>query len=163
MKSIFWKLIFWKLIFKKYMNFIMIYPFYMKEWKLKRSKKLEANLHDKTEYVVNIRNLKHALNQELNGLALKIVLRVIRFDQNAWLKPYIDKNTFQKTKAKKWFWKGFFKLMNNAVFGKKYGKCEKTGTYFTYHKRKKKKLFGVIVQIFHKKIISNRNKNKWDS
>ena len=127
MKSIFWKLIFWKLIFKKYMNFIMIYPFYMKEWKLKRSKKLEANLHDKTEYVVNIRNLKHALNQELNGLALKIVLRVIRFDQNAWLKPYIDKNTFQKTKAKKWFWKGFFKLMNNAVFGKNMENVRKQG------------------------------------
>ena len=51
--------------------------------KIEKVKKLEANLHDKTKYVVNIRNLKHALNQELNGLALKIVHRVIRFDQNA--------------------------------------------------------------------------------
>ena len=69
--------------------------------KIEKVKKLEANLHDKTKYVVNIRNLKHALNQELNGLALKIVHRVIRFDQNAQLKPYIDMNTFQRTKAKK--------------------------------------------------------------
>ena len=44
--------------------------------------------------VVDIRALKQALN---HGLILKKVHRVIKFDQEAWLKPYIDMNTKLKT------------------------------------------------------------------
>ena len=53
-------------------------------------KKLVANLHDKIEYVTHVRNLMQALN---HGLVLKKVHKVIKFYQNAWLKPYIDINT----------------------------------------------------------------------
>ena len=38
---------------------------------------------------------------------------MIKFNQNAWLKPYIDMNTDLKN-----FEIYFFKAMNNAVFGK---------------------------------------------
>ena len=54
--------------------------------KIEKLQKLVANLHDKIEYFVHIRNLKQVLN---HGLVLKKVNRVIKFIQNAWLKPYI--------------------------------------------------------------------------
>ena len=38
----------------------------------------------------HIRSLKHALD---HGLILKKVHRVIQFNQEAWLKEYIDMNT----------------------------------------------------------------------
>ena len=76
---------------------------------------LVANFHDKTEYVIRIINLKQVLN---HGLVLKIAHRVIKFNQNAWPKPYIDMNTDLRKKAKNDFEKDFLKLMSNAVFGK---------------------------------------------
>ena len=58
--------------------------------KIEKVGKLAANLHDKTEYVIHIRNSKQALN---HGLVLKKVYRKITFNQNAWRKSYIDMNT----------------------------------------------------------------------
>ena len=92
--------------------------FLPKRIKLEKVEKLVANLHDKTEYVIHIRNLKQALN---HGLILKNVFKFVikfKFNQKAWPKPYIDMNTELRQKAKNNFEKNFFKLMNNAVFGK---------------------------------------------
>ena len=50
-----------------------------------------------------------------HGLILRKVHRVIRFNQKAWLKPYIDINTKLRQKAKNNLEKD---LMYNAVFGK---------------------------------------------
>ena len=83
--------------------------------KLEKVEKLVCSIEDKEKYVILIRALKQALN---HGLILKDVHRVIKFNQEAWLKPYIDRNTKLRKEAKNEFEKDFFKLINNSVFGK---------------------------------------------
>ena len=79
--------------------------------KIQKVKELVANLNNKTEYFIGIRNLKQALN---HGLVFKKLHKVIQFNQNAWLNPYIDINTdLKKRKAKM-----TLKKLNNAVYGK---------------------------------------------
>ena len=51
-------------------------------------------------------------------LILKKVHKVIHFNQNAWLKPYIEMNTKSRTETKKDFEKDFLKLMNNSLLRK---------------------------------------------
>ena len=53
-----------------------------------------------------------------HGLKFKKVHRIIEFNQEAWLEPYIDMNTELRKLAKNDPDKDLFKLMNNAVFGK---------------------------------------------
>ena len=58
-------------------------------------------------------------------LALKKVHKAVSFNQDEWLKPYIEMNNKLRTETKNEFEKYFFKLMNNAVFGKTMQKNEK--------------------------------------
>ena len=90
-------------------------PFLPEKMIVNNTKKLIFNLQDKKDYVVHINVLKQALD---NGLKLIKVHQVIEFDQEAWLKEYINFNTELRKKATNEFEKDFFKLMNNAVFGK---------------------------------------------
>ena len=64
---------------------------------------------------MHIKSLKQALN---HGLKLNKIRRIIEFNQEAWLKPYIHMDTELRKVAKNDFKKDFFKLMNNSVFGK---------------------------------------------
>ena len=65
--------------------------------KIEKVKKLVANLHDKIEHVIHIRNLKQALN---HGLVLNQLHRITKFKQQAWLKSYIGINTDLRKKQK---------------------------------------------------------------
>ena len=69
-----------------------------------------------------MRKLKQVLNHRL---VFKKVYKMIKSNQNGWLKPCIDMNTDLRQKAKNYFEKDFFTLMSNAVF-RKGKKCEKT-------------------------------------
>ena len=90
-------------------------PFLSKRMKIDKCNKLICNLYDKNNYVVHIRSLKQALN---HGLIFKKVNRVIQFNQEAWLNPYVHMNTELRKQVKNEFEKDFFKLINNSVFDK---------------------------------------------
>ena len=90
-------------------------PFLSEQMKVSKCKKLVCNLFNKKKYVGHINALKQALN---HGLKLKKNHRVIEFNQEAWLKPYIDMNTELRKAAKNDFEKDLFKLMNISVFAK---------------------------------------------
>ena len=80
-------------------------PFLPERMKIENVEKLVVNLHDKTEYVIHTKELKQAFN---HGLVLKNIHRVIKFNQDAWLKQYIDMNTDLRKKAKNNFEKDSF-------------------------------------------------------
>ena len=88
------------------------FPFLSEKMKTKKVEKLVTSLHDKTEHVINIKNLEQAWK------SIPRVCRVIRFNQKAWLKSYIDLKIKLRQKSKRNFEKDFFMFMNNAVFGK---------------------------------------------
>ena len=64
-------------------------PFLQERMEINKCSKPVCNLYDKNNYVIHIRSSKQALD---HGLILKKVHKVIQFNQEAWLKEYIDIN-----------------------------------------------------------------------
>ena len=89
------------------------YPFAPESVAVNGVEKLVPNLNNKTKYVVG-----YLLLQESIKLVLTKIHRGIKYSESTFLKKYIDTNTASRTVAKNEFEKDFFKLMNNAVFGK---------------------------------------------
>lgn len=79
------------------------------------TKKLCATLTDKSFYVVHSALAK--LYEEL-GLEMTKIHSVLRFNQSAWMEPYVAKNTEFRKKAGSKFEETFFKAKVNSCFGK---------------------------------------------
>ena len=76
---------------------------------------MDVGIPTQFDCVVHYRNLQFYLKQ---GMKLKRVHRVLEFEQECWMEPYIRMNTEFRKKAKGDFEKNFYKLMSNSVFGK---------------------------------------------
>ena len=67
-------------IFEKLHDLPNDFSFLSEKMKIEKVRKLVANLHDKTEYVIHIKKLTQALH---HGLVLKKLDRIIKFKQKA--------------------------------------------------------------------------------
>ena len=91
---------------------------YMKQIKPEKhvkSKKLICDWMDKKNYLVHYRKLKFYVR---HGTVVDKILEIISFKQSKWLEKYINFNTQKRNKAKNDFEKDFYKLLNNAFYGK---------------------------------------------
>ena len=77
--------------------------------------KLLLTQYKREHYFVHYAALKFYLTM---GLTLEKVHRVIKYKQKAWLKEYIDFNSQQRALSQNDFDKAYYKLKNNALFGK---------------------------------------------
>ena len=91
------------------------YPLAPEQIMVNKTSKLIPNLGNKKKYVLHYGNLRQYLKL---GLKLTHIHRGIKFKESPWLEKYISLNIKLRTEAKNEFEKDFFKLMNNAVFGK---------------------------------------------
>ena len=78
-------------------------------------KKLICDWTDKRNYLIHYRMLKFYIS---HGMKIKQVHSVISFNQNKWLEKYIDFNTQKRNQVVNDFEKDFYKLLNNAFYGK---------------------------------------------
>ena len=80
-----------------------------------QSSKLLCDWSDKKNYLVHYRMLKFYVR---HGMTVDKVHDIISFRQSRWLERYINFNTQKRNQAVNDFEKDFYKLLNNAFFGK---------------------------------------------
>ena len=80
-----------------------------------QTKKLICDWSDKKNYLIHYRMLKFYVR---HGMIVDKVHDVISFKQSRWLEKYINFNTQKRNQAASDFEKDFYKLLNNAFYGK---------------------------------------------
>ena len=80
-----------------------------------QTKKLICDWSDKKNYLIHYRMLKFYIR---HGMILNKIHNIISFKQSRWLEKYISFNTQKRNKAVNDFEKDFYKLLNNAFYGK---------------------------------------------
>ena len=80
-----------------------------------QNKKLICDWSDKKNYLIHYRMLKFYVRR---GMIVDKVHEIISFKQSKWLEKYINFNTQKRNQAVNDFEKEFYKLLNNAFYGK---------------------------------------------
>ena len=91
---------------------------YMKEIKpdtYTQNKKLICDCSDKKNYLIQYRMLNFYIR---HGMIVDKVHDIISYKQSRWLEKYINFNTQKRNQAVNDFEKDFYKLLNNAFYGK---------------------------------------------
>ena len=80
-----------------------------------QTKKLICDWSDKKNYLIHYRMLKFFVR---HGMIVDKAHTVVLFKQSKCLEKYTSFNTQKRNKAKNEFEKDFYKLINNAFYGK---------------------------------------------
>ena len=80
-----------------------------------QTKKLICDWSDKKNYLLLCRMLKFYIR---HGMIVDKVHNIFSFRQSRWLENYIKFNTQKRNKAVNAFENDFYKLLNNAFYGK---------------------------------------------
>ncbi|CAG8727741.1 20154_t:CDS:10, partial [Cetraspora pellucida] len=113
------------------------------------TEKLVPHLGLRKDYVIHYQELQYYVKL---GMIVDEVTEILSFDQDNWLVPYIAFNTEKRNEAKKaenTFLSDFFKLKNNAVYGK---------TMENVHKYQDVKLMAINNEQDKKKFINQIHK-----
>ena len=139
------------------------YPLAPEKIKVSGVKKLIPNLKDKEKYVIHHENLKQYLEM---GIRLKKIHKGIKFEEENFMKKYIDLNNSLRKQANNEFEKEFFKWMNNSVFGKTMENVRnRVDIQLCKNGEKAKKMFSKFnferCTIFSNHLIANHMKRKY--
>ena len=80
-----------------------------------QNKKILCYWFDKKNYLIHYRMLNFYVR---HGLVVDKNHEILSFRQSRWLEKYINFNTQKRNQAKNAFEKDFYKLLNNAFYGK---------------------------------------------
>ena len=72
--------------------------------------KLVADLYNKKNYIVHYSSLQQYIQM---GCKISKIHKVLKFNESAWMKSFIDFNTAMRSKSTTEFEKSFWKLLNN--------------------------------------------------
>jgi len=126
--------------------------------KSKPEVKLMCGLTPKNKYVVHYAELKSAIR---HGFKLTKVHRVISFLQDRWMRPYIMTNQKKRMEATNDFEREYYKLANNAVYGKTMENVRnRKDVQLTTNDKKKQKLANSPWYKNYKLLVSNKIDDK---
>ena len=80
-----------------------------------QTSKLICDWSDKKNYLIHYRMLKFYVR---HGMIVDKVHDIISFKQSRWLEKHINFNTQKRNQAVNVFEKDFYKILNNAFYGK---------------------------------------------
>jgi hypothetical protein len=103
------------------------------------AEKLITDLHDKSNYKIHYRLLQLYIDL---GVQIKKVHTGLQFDQDNWIKPYIENNTRMRNSFESEFLRDLWKLLSNAIYGKQMeNKRNRQSVQLVFDQKKARKLF----------------------